>query len=138
MMVLKTMLILLLAVNVNSGSWSTSKLTPRSTLIEGLWEGTFTTAEGSSGKFYFAIKNDGNILIENYYLGVQRIANGSWTLNGYSFTCTGTYFYGSPENIGTITTHTAILNDHGELTMGVWKNMFPNHDTGKFSMTKLR
>ena len=138
MVLLKTFLITFLAVNVNLKSCNQAKKTVRSSSIKGLWTGTFTTKEGSTGLFYFSIKPDGNLMIENYYKGIQRVANGTWTLKGNSFTCVGTYFYGSPENIGTVTKHTAFFDNKTSLNAGVWKNMTPNNDRGNFTMTKVQ
>ena len=115
----------------NSGHFATGS-------IYGLWKGTFTVSDGSTGTFYFSIKPDHQLLIENYHNGVQRIANGTWKLKGKIFTCTGKYFYGHSSNIGTITTHRAIFNGTDKLEKGVWKNLQPNDDTGGFSLRKIK
>jgi len=134
------MLITFLAFQVNLKSCDPSKNARQSSSIQiqGLWTGTFTAEQGAKGVFYFSIKPNGDILIENNYKGVLRVANGKWNIVGNTFTCSGTYFYGSPENIGTVTEHTAYFDNKENLMSGVWKNIYPNNDTGTFTMTKIQ
>lgn len=106
--------------------------------ILGLWKGTFTVHDGSSGTFYFSIKPNNQLLIENYHNGIQRIANGTWKLKGKKFYCTGTYFYGHPSNIGTITAHTALFDGNSTMDKGIWQNVEPNNDTGTFTLRKIK
>lgn len=106
--------------------------------ILGLWKGTFTVADGSTGTFYFSVKPNNQLLIENYHNGVQRIANGTWQLKGRKFTCTGKYFYGHSSNIGTITKHEATFDGNNKLENGTWKNIKPNNDTGGFTLQKIK
>jgi hypothetical protein len=134
---LKIMLIAILAFQVNLKSCGKQKNQEKTKAIYGLWKGTFTTDDGSTGEFYFSIKPNGKIFIENNFKGVQRLANGTWNLKDNLFTCNGTYFYGRRENIGTITNHTATLIDNKNLTQGVWVNEIPNNDNGTFELTKV-
>jgi len=106
--------------------------------ILGLWQGEFTVQDGSTGIFYFSVKPNNQLLIENYHNGIQRVANGTWKLTGKKFTCTGTYFYGHPSNIGTITKHEATFDGFSKLERGTWQNVKPNRDRGSFKLKKLK
>jgi hypothetical protein len=106
--------------------------------ILGLWEGKFTVHDGSKGTFYFSIKPNNQLLIENYYKGVQRIANGTWRLLGNKFICTSTCFYGHFSNIGTITNYVAVYNGYSKLDKGIWQNQEPNNDQGSFTLKRIK
>ena len=136
-MKLKNLLLAFFALQLFFTSCTKENNPAKPETILGLWTGTFTVSDGTTGVFYFSVKADGKILIENIYKGAQRLANGTWNLNGSSFTCNVTYIYGKPENIGTITNHTATFTESGTLTSGVWTNTFPNNETGTFIMTKV-
>lgn len=137
-MKLKNLLLAFLAFQLFFTSCSKENDSPEPGTMVGLWTGTFTVSDGTTGVFYFSVKPDGKVLVENIYKGSQRIGNGTWNLNGTSFTCNATYVYGSPENIGTKTNHTATFSSDGTLTSGVWANTIPNTDTGTFTMTKVK
>lgn len=125
------------AVNFPASHSFESNMTKKAAIL-GLWKGTFTVEDGSTGTFYFSIKPNNQLLIENYHKGVQRIANGTWRLKGRKFECAGEYFYGHPSNIGTITRHTAIFDGSSKLEKGIWQNVTPNNDTGEFTLQKVK
>lgn len=135
---IKSLIAIVVLVQFSSPSSCNKKWEYKKEALAGLWTGTFTVEDGSTGTFYFSIKPEGQLLIENYHKGVQRIANGTWDLTKNKFTCTGTYFHGHPSNIGTITSHEALFDGTGKLDSGVWKNITPNNDTGEFTLHKIR
>ena len=66
---------------------------PTPTSIIGLWIGTYTETRNTQEYFSFIIKPDGGTLFcESNHMGVQQLAQGVWTLNGSSLSCSYTYF----------------------------------------------
>jgi len=113
--------------------------TARTYPIEGLWIGTYTVdGDLNRGNQYYSlvIKPDGTVILDGKDANQQSLSIGTWTLTGTNFSCHTSSVYGV-SGVGILENITAMWNNSGQLTSGVWSNPSPGTGSGTFSMTRV-